>query len=42
MMLDLGESLPVYHAVTSAKVNDISSAQAMPIERGATYVLYLG
>ncbi len=33
---------PVYMAVTAAKVNDITAAQAMPIEAGATYVFDLG
>jgi Transposase DDE domain/Domain of unknown function (DUF4372) len=34
--------LPVYFAVTPAKVNDITAAKAMPIEPGATYVYDLG
>jgi hypothetical protein len=33
---------PIYAAVTAAKVNDITVAQAMPIEPGATYVFDLG
>jgi hypothetical protein len=33
---------PLYMALTTAKVNDITAAQAMPIERGATYVFDLG
>jgi hypothetical protein len=33
---------PVYHAVTPANVNDITAAQTMPIEAGATYVFDLG
>ena len=33
---------PIYAAVTPAKVNDITAAQAMPIVRGATYVFDLG
>ena len=33
---------PVYAAVTAARVNDITAAQAMPIEAGATYVFDLG
>jgi hypothetical protein len=37
---DLGR--PVYHAVTAAKVNDITAAKDMPIEAGATYVFDLG
>jgi hypothetical protein len=33
---------PLYLEVTPAKVNDITPAQAMPIEPGATYVFDLG
>lgn len=33
---------PVYAAVTAARVNDITAAQTMPIEAGATYVFDLG
>jgi Transposase DDE domain/Domain of unknown function (DUF4372) len=33
---------PIYAAITSARVNDITAAQAMPIEPGATYVFDLG
>jgi len=33
---------PVYAAVSAAKVNDITAAQAMPIAAGATYVFDLG
>jgi hypothetical protein len=33
---------PVYAAVSAANVNDITSAQTMPIEAGATYVFDLG
>ncbi|WP_414652682.1 IS4 family transposase [Hyphomicrobium sp.] len=33
---------PIYHAVTPAKINDITAAQQMPIEAGATYVFDLG
>lgn len=33
---------PVYAAITAAKVNDITAAQTMPIEPGATYVFDLG
>jgi hypothetical protein len=33
---------PIYAAVTAANVNDITAAQAMPIEPGATYVFDLG
>jgi IS4 transposase len=33
---------PIYSVVTAAKVNDITAAQAMPVEPGATYVFDLG
>jgi hypothetical protein len=33
---------PVYHAVSPANVNDITSAKEMPIEPGASYVFDLG
>lgn len=33
---------PIYAAVTAAKVNDITVAQTMPIDAGATYVFDLG
>lgn len=33
---------PLYAALTTAKVNDITPAKAMPIEAGATYVFDLG
>ncbi len=33
---------PIYLEVTPAKVNDITAAQAMPVEPGATYVFDLG
>lgn len=33
---------PIYAAVTPARVNDITAAQDMPIEAGATYVFDLG
>ena len=33
---------PIYAVVTAAKVNDITAAQEMPIEAGATYVFDLG
>ena len=33
---------PIYAAITPARVNDITAAQAMPIEPGATYVFDLG
>ena len=33
---------PIYAAITPARANDITPAQAMPIEPGATYVFDLG
>jgi Domain of unknown function (DUF4372)/Transposase DDE domain len=42
VIYDPDADLPVYAAVTAAKVNDITAAQAMPIEAGATYVFDLG
>jgi hypothetical protein len=33
---------PIYAALTPARVNDITAAQTMPIEPGATYVFDLG
>ena len=33
---------PVYAAVTAARINDITAAQTMPVEAGATYVFDLG
>lgn len=33
---------PIYAAVTPSRVNDITAAQEMPIEAGATYVFDLG
>lgn len=33
---------PIYAAVSAAKINDITAAQTMPIEPGATYVFDLG
>jgi IS4 transposase len=33
---------PIYAQITAARVNDITAAQAMPIEPGATYVFDLG
>jgi Transposase DDE domain len=41
-VLDADAGVPVYMAVTQAKVNDITAAKAMPIEAGATYVFDLG
>jgi IS4 transposase len=42
IVYDPKAELPVYFAVTPSKVNDITSAKAMPIEAGATYVYDLG
>jgi len=41
-ILDEDAGVPVYMAVTTANVNDITAAHAMPIEAGATYVFDLG
>jgi len=38
----LGAGRPIYAAVTPARINDITAAQTMPIEAGATYVFDLG
>src|SRR3954467_111973 len=42
IVYDPKAELPVYFAVTPSKINDITSAKAMPIEAGATYVYDLG
>ena len=42
IVYDPDAQTPVYLAVTSAKVNDIVAARAMPVEPGATYVFDLG
>jgi IS4 transposase len=42
VIYDPDADLPIYAAVTAAKVNDITQAQAMPIVPGATYVFDLG
>lgn len=42
VIYDAGAGQPIYAAVTAANVNDITAAQAMPIEPGATYVFDLG
>jgi IS4 transposase len=42
VVYDPQAELPVYFAVTPSKVNDITSAKAMPIEADATYVFDLG
>lgn len=42
LVYDAAADRPIYAAVTPARVNDITAAQAMPIEPGATYVFDLG
>jgi len=42
IVYDPHADLPVYFAVTPAKVNDITAAKVMPIEPGTTYVYDLG
>lgn len=42
VIYDAEAGQPIYAAVTAAKVNDITAAQTMPIEAGATYVFDLG
>ena len=42
VIYDADAGCPVYMAVTAANVNDITTAQAMPIEPGASYVFDLG
>jgi hypothetical protein len=42
VIYDADADRPIHAAVTAAKVNDITAAQAMPIEAGATYVFDLG
>jgi len=42
VVYDADADRPIYAAVTPARVNDITAAQAMPIEPGATYVFDLG
>lgn len=42
VIYDADADRPLYAAVSPAKVNDITVAQAMPIEAGATYVFDLG
>lgn len=41
VIYDPGADCPLYAAVTPARVNDITAAQAMPIAPGATYVFDL-
>jgi IS4 transposase len=42
VVYDADAGCPIYAAVTSAKVNDITAAKAMPIKPRATYVFDLG
>jgi hypothetical protein len=42
IVYDPNADRPVYFAVTSTKINDITAAKVMPIEAGATYVYDLG
>jgi hypothetical protein len=42
VIYDAGAERPIYAAVTASNVNDITAAQKMPIEPGATYVFDLG
>ncbi len=42
VVYDPDADCPCYSAVTPTRVNDITAAQAMPIEPGATYVFDLG
>ncbi len=42
MIYDTDAERPIYAAVAAARVNDITAAQAMPVEAGATYVFDLG
>jgi Transposase DDE domain/Domain of unknown function (DUF4372) len=42
IIYDPDANQPLYLMVTAANVNDITAAQAMPIEAGATYVFDLG
>jgi IS4 transposase len=42
VVYDADADRPIYAAVSAAKVNDITMAQRMPIEPGATYVFDLG
>jgi hypothetical protein len=42
LIYDADADPPIYAAVSAANVNDITIAQQMPIEPGATYVFDLG
>jgi transposase len=41
VIYDAGEGQPIYAAVSAANVNDITAAQSMPLQPGATYVFDL-
>ncbi len=42
VIYDADADRPIYAAISTAKINDITMAQQMPIEAGATYVFDLG
>ena len=42
VIYDADADRPIYAAISPAKLNDITAAQVMPIEPGATYVFDLG
>jgi len=42
VIYDDGEGQPIYAAISPANVNDITIAQTMPLQPGATYVFDLG
>src|SRR5216684_1398115 len=42
LVYDADADRPIYAAITPARTNDITPAEAMPIEGGATYVFDLG
>jgi hypothetical protein len=42
VVYDADADRPIYAAITPARINDITAAQRMPIEPGATYVFDLG
>ncbi len=42
VVYDADADQPIYAAITPARVNDVTPAQTMPIEPGATYVFDLG
>lgn len=42
LVYDADADRPIYAAISPARVNDITAAQAMPIEPGASYVFDLG